>query len=188
MSSRTAPVLLASLALLGVAACASAAPVSTTPSFTAIAQAPLPTPIAKPTVSPHELPTPDPTATPDPTPSPITGDVDGVAGGPELTVEDVSSDTIQVTLDDAAAKAWRLVVAGTGDRAQDRWEILVETGDVQPVITATEVRDDKVVDVMDLSGFEDGTAAAGGCHASLGVCLDSDGLSLPAVGNGTFAV
>src|SRR3954469_6933536 len=185
MSSRTAPVLLASLALLAVVGCGAAgpaAPASTAPSFTPIAQAPRPTPIAAPTMSPHQLPTPDPTA------SPITGDVEGDTGGPELTVEDVSPDTIAVTLDDAAAKAWRLVVAGTGDRARDRWEILVETSDVQPVITATEVRDDKVVDVMDLSGFDDTTAAAGGCHSSLGVCLDSDGFSLPADGNGTFSV
>ena len=185
MSARTAPALLASLALLAVAGCASAAPAapaSTAPSFTPVAQAPRPTPIAAPTVSPRQLPTPDPTA------SPITGDVEGNTGGPELTVEDVSSDTIEVTLGDPAAKAWRLVVAGTGDRAHDRWEIVVETSDVQPVITATEVRNDKVVDVMDLSGFDDGTAAAGGCHPSLGVCLDSDGFSLPADGNGAFSV
>jgi hypothetical protein len=188
MPARTAPTLLAALAVLAVAGCASAGSVSTTPSFSPIAQAPQPTPIATPTVSPPQLRTPDPTETPDPTASPITGDVDGNTAGPELTVEDVSSDTIQVTLDDPAAKAWRLVVAGTGDRAHDRWEILVETSDVQPVITATEVRDDKVVDVMDLSGFGDGTAAAGGCHGSLGVCLDSDGFSLPADGNGTFSV
>ena len=43
--------------------------------------------------------------------------------------------------------------------------IEVETGDVGPLITATEVRDGRVVDEMDLSGFADGTAAAGGCHA-----------------------
>ena len=182
MSARTAPVVLATLALLAVAGCAAAAPASTGPSFTPIAQAPRPTPIAVPTSSPDPSPTPDPTA------SPITGDVEGNTGGPELTVEDVSADTIKVTLQDPAAKAWRLVVSGTGDRAADRWEILVETGDVQPLITATEVRDDKVVDVMDLTGFGDGTAAAGGCHRTLGVCLDSDGFSLPADGNGTFSV
>jgi len=132
-------------------------------------------------VTPNSVPTPEPTE------SPITGDVEGTGGGPELTVEDVSSDTIEVTLEDPAAKAWRLVVSGTGARATDRWEILVETSDVEPVITATEVRNDKVVDVLDLTGFGDGTAAAGGCHPSLGVCLDSDGFSVPADGDGTFS-
>ena len=185
MAARTAPALLATLAVLAVlaiAGCAAAAPASTGPSFTPIAQAPSPTPIAAPTSSPDPRPTPAPTA------SPITGDVEGNTGGPELTVEDASPDTIKVTLRDPAAKAWRLVVSGTGAHAADRWEILVETGDVQPLITATEVRDDKVVDVMDLTGFSDGTAAAGGCHPLLGVCLDSDGFSLPADGNGTFSV
>ena len=179
MPARTAPVILAALALLAVAGCAASAPASA-PSFTPVVDAPRPTPIALPTVSPSP--------TEAPTPTPITGDVDGNTGGPELTVEDVDASTIQVTLQDPAAKAWRLVVAGTGDKALDRWEINVETGDVEPVITATEIRNDQVVDTMDLTGFGDGTAAAGGCHASLGVCLDSDGFTIPADGDGTFAV
>jgi len=184
MPARTAPVLLATLALLAVAGCAAAAPASIASSFAPVTEAPHPTPIASPTL----VPDPNPTPTEAPTPTPITGDVDGATGGPELTVEDVDADTIQVILQDPAAKAWRVVVAGTGDRAHDRWEINVETGDVEPVITATEIHDDQVVDTMDLTGFGDGTAAAGGCHASLGVCLDSDGFTIPADGDGTFAV
>ena len=195
MPVRIAPVVLATLALLAVAACSAAAPASpssASPSFAPIAQAPDPTPIATPTHGPDPVvpvvdPVPDPVDSPSATP-PDTGDVDGATGAPELTVEDVSADTIQVALVDPVAKAWRLVVAGTGDLATDRWEILVETGDVGPLITATEVRNDKVVDTMDLTGFGDGTAAAGGCHPLLGVCLDSDGFSLPADGNGTFSV
>src|SRR5689334_20216265 len=184
MSARTAPVLLATLALLAVAACAAAAPASIAPSFTPVTEAPRPTPIASPTL----VPDPNPTPTDAPTPTPIIGDVDGATGGPELTIEAVDADTIQVILQDPAAKAWRVVVAGTGQQAHDRWEINVETGDVEPVITATEIHDDQVVDTMDLSGFGDGTAAAGGCHPSLGVCLDSDGLTIPADGEGHFAV
>jgi hypothetical protein len=183
MPARTAPVILATLALVAVAGCAASAP-ATSPSFTAVVQAARPTPIAPPTVTPDPRPSP----TEAPTPTAITGDVDGNTGGPELTVEDVDPSTIQVTLQDPAAKAWRLVVGGTGDRALDRWEINVETGDVEPIITATEIRNDAVVDTMDLTGFGDGTAAAGGCHGSLGVCLDSDGFSLPSDGSGTFSV
>ena len=41
---------------------------------------------------------------------------------------------------------------------------------------------------MDLSGYADGTAAAGGCHATLHVCIDSDGFRLPHNDNGRFRV
>jgi hypothetical protein len=125
---------------------------------------------------------------PELTPVPVTGDVDGAIGGPELTIEALDGDTIQATLDDPTAKAWRLVVAGTGDRAGERWEILVETGDVAPVITATEIRNGEVADVLDLTGFWDGTAAAGGCHSTLPVCVGSDGFELPEGGDGRFSV
>ena len=178
----TALLLLGSLALLAIAGCAAAGP-SGAPSFTPIAQAPRPTPVPRPTVSaPQATPTPAPTRTP------VVGDVDGETGGPELTSEDVDADTIQATIADPDAKAWRLVISGTGALAGDRWEILVETGDVEPLITATEVRDGAVVDVMDLTGFGSDTAAAGGCHSTLPVCLDSEGFSLPADGDGTLSI
>jgi hypothetical protein len=198
MPVRTAPVLLAALAMLAVAACSAAAPAASSsggPSFAPVAQAPDPTPIVTPTLVPDPVdpvvdpvvdPAPDPVDTPTATP-PDTGDVDGATGALDMTVEAVSADSIQVTLVDPRAKAWRLVVSGTGDLATDRWEILVETGDVEPLITATEFRNDRIVDTMDLTGFGDGTAAAGGCRPLLGVCLDSDGFTLPADGNGTFA-
>lgn len=179
MSARVASVILAgSLALIALCGCASA-PAVTSPSPAPIAQAPRVTPVPLPTSS-----VPDPT----PAPTPIQGGVGGAEGGPLLSVEAVDDDTIQLTLDDPAAKAWRLVVAGTGAQAGDRWEILVETGDIEPLITATEVRDGNVVDELDLTGFGSGTAAAGGCHSVLPVCLDSTGFSLPADGDGTFSV
>ena len=64
----------------------------------------------------------------------------------------------------------------------------METSDIEPVITAREIRDSEVVNEMDLSGYSDGTAAAGGCHATLHVCIDSDGFRLPHNDNGRFRV
>jgi hypothetical protein len=178
MVPRSAPALIAALVLgTALAACGSAA-VAPDPSAPArpVTHAPLPTPII----------TPD--AQPDPTPAttPIVGDVDGAIGGPELTIEQVDDDTIIATLDDPEAKAWRIVVAGTGDRGGERWEIVVETGDIGPVITATEVHDGVEGEVMDLTGFWDGTATAGGCHSTLPVCIDADGFDVPE-GDGRFA-
>jgi hypothetical protein len=136
---------------------------------------------------PAATPTARLTPVPVPVATPITGNVDGAAGGPELTIERVDDDTIRATIGDPDAKAWRLVVAGTGELVGDRWEIVVETGDVGPVITATEIVGGQVVDEMDLSGFLDGTAAAGGCHSTLPVCLDSGSFDIPE-GDGRFSV
>lgn len=181
MSPRFAPVLALSLAALSVAACAaaSAAPVVTVaPTFSPVVVRPEPTPIPVP---------PTPPLTGDPSAHPGIGDVDGNPGGPVLTIVPVDATTVQATIDDPAAKAWRLEIRGTGDRARDAWIITVETGDTGPVITAAEVVDGRTVDEMDLSGYTDGTAAAGGCHSTLPVCMDSDGFRLPDNGDGTFS-
>ncbi len=184
MFPRLAPVpvaLLALLALVAVTGCASApgAPATSIPASPArpVSHAPDPTPI----------PVPVGTAQPQPVATPITGGVAGSPGGPELTIEAIDGDTIQAAILDPAAKAWRLVVSGTGELGGDRWDITVETGDVEPIITATEIRGGAVVDVLDLSGFADGTAAAGGCHSTLPVCLASDGFRLPD-GDGVFSL
>ena len=183
MAPRVAPVVAASFVLLLVAACgASAAPSSAAPAPVATIRVPEAEPVTSVAPAPTPVPVPLVTAWPD------AGNVDGGGSGPELTIEMVDSQTIRATLDDRSAEAWRLVVAGVGKRAGDRWEILVEVGDVAPAITATEVRDGHVVDVMDLSGFADGTAAAGGCHGTLPVCLSSDGFRLPQDGDGRFSV
>jgi hypothetical protein len=162
---------LASLALLLLAGCASAVPPTLPPNE------PQPTPIAWPSFAPA----------PASTPSAGAGNV-GDTGFPELSVEALGSDAVRATIVDPAAKAWRLVITGVGARAGDRLELLVETGDTGPSITATEIRDRAVVGSMDLSGYADGTAAAGGCHGTLGACVDSDGFRLPADGDGTFSV
>ncbi len=177
MVPRLAPVLVASLALIVVAACSGTAAAHPTAPVgpRSTSQPPAPTPVPTPVVAPT------------PTPSHNAGDV--VAGpGPELSIEFPREDLLQVSLVDPAAKAWRLVVSGVGELASDRWEIIVETGDVGPQITATEIQQGEVVGEMDLSGYLDGTAAAGGCHKTLGVCLDSSGFRLPTDGDGTFAV
>ena len=170
MSPRFTIALAASLALVVVAACSGT-------SSTPVAQGPVPTPVA---VSSQPV-------APAPTSTPIIGGVDGTRGGPELTIETLDADTIVATLKDPEAKAWRLVVSGTGELGGERWEIVVETGDTGPVISATEIRGGQVADVLDLTGFYDGTAAAGGCHSSLPVCLDSDGFRVPE-GDGLFSV
>jgi hypothetical protein len=178
MVPRSAPVVLAALVLgAALAACGSAAadPLPSGPARP-VTQAPMPTPVLAPAATPR--PTPDST--------PITGDVDGAIGGPELTIEAVDDDTLIATLDDPEAKAWRIVVAGTGALAGDRWEIVVETGDIGPVIYATEVRDGVEGEVLDLTGFWDGTATAGGCHMTLPVCIDAEGFDVPE-GDGRFA-
>ena len=41
---------------------------------------------------------------------------------------------------------------------------------------------------MDLTGYLDGTGAAGGCHRTLGVCVDSSWFRLPEEGDGRFAI
>lgn len=178
MSPRFTIALAASVALVAVAACSgtSPTPVPSMPA-TPVAQGPIPTPVGVPS---------QPVA-PVPTSTPIIGGVDGAGGGPELTIETVDADTIVATIKDPEAKAWRLVVSGTGELGGERWEIVVETGDTGPVITATEIRGGQVADVMDLTGFYDGSAAAGGCHSTLPVCLDSDGFRVPE-GDGLFSV
>jgi len=172
MSPRVAPVIAVSFVVLVAAACGASAGSS---------------PSRAPSRVPSTAPDPTPAVTPGPSASQDAGNVDGGSTGPELTIVPVDAETIDVTLADRAAKAWRLVVSGAGERAGDRWEIEVVTGDVGPDITATEIRAGEVVDVMDLTGFADGAAAAGGCHGTLRVCLSSDGFRLPRNGDGIFS-
>jgi hypothetical protein len=128
--------------------------------------------------------------TPDATtaPSPNAGDVDESAGGPNLSVEFPGENLLDVTLEDSRAKAWRVVVRGTGDHATDRLEVVVEAGDVGPVITATDVEQGEVVATIDLSAYTDDTAAAGGCHQTLDVCVDSSSFRFTDDGSGRLRI
>ncbi|HEY4189206.1 MAG TPA: hypothetical protein VGM28_02190 [Candidatus Limnocylindrales bacterium] len=185
MTRRLAPIVAASLALIAAAACAATPSPATTPP--AIVAGPVPT-AAAPTPVPTPA-TPSPTLQPTaaPTTPPDEGNVDGDVY-PQLTIEEPDASTLRVTLQDPEAKAWRLVVKGTGDLTFDRLEIEVETGDVAPVVTAREIHDSELVGTIDLSAFANGMGAAGGCHATLHVCIDSDGFRLPKNGNGRFRI
>ena len=177
MPSRFAPALAAAVVLLAVAACAGVGAVPAAPS-------PVSVPVAVPTPTPVPTPVPDPT----PTPSLNAGDVEGQGRGAELTVEFPKPDVLDVTLEDSEARAWRVIVTGTGDRAEDRMEVVVEAGDVSPVVTATEVQDGVVVGSIALSDYGDGTAAAGGCHHTLDVCIDSSSFQFSDDGTGRLRI
>jgi hypothetical protein len=177
MPSRLAPLLAAALALLAVAACA-------TPAVAPASQAPVASPPVVPT------PTPVPTAVPEPTPTPTrnAGDVVDEGRGGELTVEFPKPDLLDVTLEDSEAKAWRVIVTGTGERAADRLEVVVEAGDVGPIVTATEVQQGEVTGSIDLSDYSDETMAAGGCHHTLDVCIDSSSFQFSDDGTGRLRI
>jgi hypothetical protein len=188
MSSRLAAVLLAAIAV-AVAACAGASSSDLTrgPMATAATAAPVspsPTPVAS---EPALTPVPAP-ASPSATVSPDAGNVDDLPLGPVLSIESISAKSIRVDLDDLDAKAWRIVVAGTGALAEDRLELTVETGDVAPTISLVEIQAGKVVDRADLSAYGDPTATAGRCHASLGVCVDADAIVVPVNGDGHLGI
>ena len=177
MPSRFAPVIAAAVVLFAVAACAGAVVSPASPTA------------ARPSIAVPD-PTPVPTATPEPTPTPSVnaGDVESQGRGAELTVEFPKPDLLDVTLEDSEAKAWRVIVTGTGDRATDRMEVVVEAGDVGPVITATEVQQGEVVGSIDLSNYFDETMAAGGCHHTLNVCIDSSSFRFSDDGTGRLRI
>lgn len=140
-------------------------------------------------------PTPTPPASPPATP-PLTGgnagnggtgNVDGTTH-PELEVLEQPG-RLLVALTDPAGKAWRLRIAGTGANADERLEILVETGDVEFTVLVRSLSGGELVDETELTGLVGvPTAAAGGCHPTIEVCYGSTGFDLPADGNGRLEV
>jgi len=108
---------------------------------------------------------------------------------PELTVERNPAGSLHVAVTDPEAKAWRLVVHGLADRADDALELVAAVGDVELTVTVREIDGNVVVDELDLTGLgRDGTAATGGCHRTLPVCFASGGIVLPGGGSATFGV
>jgi hypothetical protein len=177
MPSRFAPVFAAVIVLFAAAACAAGPVAPASPS-------PTDAPAAVPAPTPVPTPVPEPT----PTPSLNAGDVEAQARGAELTVEFPEPDLLDVTLEDSEAKAWRVIVTGSGDRAADRMEVLVEAGDVGPAITATEVQQGEEVASIDLSNYSDETMVAGGCHHTLNVCIDSSSFRFSDDGTGRLRI
>ncbi|MFL5756354.1 MAG: hypothetical protein ACJ77N_08660 [Chloroflexota bacterium] len=119
-------------------------------------------------------------AAPTSRPSPLAPSA--AAGGPHLAVTLVR-DSIRASVTDTAAKAWRIVIGGgTGDAnaAPDRLEIVVETSDVEAAVHVDEYVGGRLVDENDVtSQVGDATAAAGGCHRTLGVCYSSGSIRVP---------
>lgn len=125
-----------------------------------------------------------PTSSPASSPSPSSstgnqGDVDGIQDGrPELIVEGAGPETLQISVIDPTAKAWRIVVASRD--GEDRMELYVESGDVVHGIRVDEIIDGQVVGSDDLTRMpEDPTVAAGGCHPTVQVCWASFDISVP---------
>lgn len=108
--------------------------------------------------------------------------------GPVLSVEPVGALAIRVTLSDPAAKAWRLVVAGTGASAGDRWALTVETGDVFPVIMTRDTIGGVDEAAREQPGLEAGDGHGRVCALSVPVCVRSASVVLPADGNGTLVL
>lgn len=79
-----------------------------------------------------------------------------------------------IDLIDPEARAWWIVVAGTGPNAGDRLEIVAEVGDIWPGAAVRLYVGGELVDTTDMNGLLDNdTAIAGGCHPTLGICFSS---------------
>jgi hypothetical protein len=173
LATRLAPVALLFM-LLSVAACGAGLPATGT-----VARGAGP---GRTTTAPSV--TVAPSAEP-PTTRPNEGDVEGVQEGrPELAIEALASDVLEISVTDTTAKAWRISVSGPNPH--DRLELVVETSDVTAGIEVDEIVGDQVISTNDLTRMpDDPTVAAGGCHRTLGICYASDGIKLTP-GHGTL--
>lgn len=121
----------------------------------------------------------EPGTSPSPSPSPSEPARGNTTGrSPELSVS-AAEPGYAVELTDPAAKAWKILITGTGDLSADRLELLVEVGDIEPAFEVRTIIDGQLVDATDLTGLVgDPTAATGGCHPTLQVCYGSGGMTL----------
>lgn len=135
------------------------------------------------TSSPTPSATIAPSATIEPTPPASTPPA---TANPDLAVERAGRGAIRATVTDAAAKSWRLVVAGTGTHAGDRWIIEVDTGDTGPVVAASETINGHEGEAVELATLEAGGTSGRICATRLPVCLDAATFRLPQ-GDGRLA-
>lgn len=132
-----------------------------------------------PTESPS-APTPSQAYGPYPT-LPVTGGQPPVGNTdrqyPELSVS--RGEGYLVDLVDPEARAWWIVVSGTGANEGDRIEIVAEVGDIWPGAAVRVYIGGELVDTTDLNGLiGNPTAIAGGCHPTLGLCFSSAGVDI----------
>jgi hypothetical protein len=141
-------------------AVADATPVAPAP---ATPSTPIPDVVTGPTDDPDDAAGPG---------SPHEGHGDVEPSTPELSIEIEDGYVVSVT--DPAAKAWRIAVTGTGTRAGHRLEVIVEVGDIAPGAEVRFELDGQLLDVLELGSMIGAdTAASGGCHPTLGVCVSS---------------
>jgi hypothetical protein len=84
-----------------------------------------------------------------------------------------------IDLVDPDARAWWIVVSGTGANEGDRLEIVAEVGDIWPGAVVRVYVGGELVDTTDMNGLiGNPTAIAGGCHPTLGLCFSSAGVDI----------
>jgi hypothetical protein len=173
-SRRLGPITFLLLGLV-LAACSSAAGTNT--NATAEPVTARPTGAVAGTTAEPQTPSLEPT-------QPGLGNVDGTY--PELSVELVGG-AYRVAVTDPAAKAWRIQLMGVGSAAGDGIELIVEVGDVAPGAGAWFLVGGQYVDTFEFGSLLDmETAAAGGCHPTLEICVGSNDIAIdPATGTVT---
>jgi hypothetical protein len=96
---------------------------------------------------------------------------------PELSVS--RGETYLIDLLDPDARAWWIVVSGTGANTGDRVEIVAEVGDIWPGAVVRVYVGGELFDTTDMNGLiGNRTAIAGGCHPALDLCFSSAGIDI----------
>ena len=96
---------------------------------------------------------------------------------PELSVS--LGDGFLIDLVDPEARAWWIVISGTGASAGDRIEIVAEVGVIWPGAAVRVYVAGELFDTTDMNGLiGNQTAVAGGCHPTLDLCFSSAGVDI----------
>lgn len=132
---------------------------------------------------PEAPPAADPSQPYGPYPTlPVTGGLPPVGNTdrqfPELSVARDGGRYV-IDLVDPEARAWWIIVSGTGQRDGDRLEIVAEAGDIWPGAAVNVYVDGELVDTADMNGLiGNSTAIAGGCHPTLDLCFSSGDIDI----------